>query len=277
MRVSIVTISYNQGRFLERTICSVLEQDYDDIEYIVEDPGSTDGSREIIERYRDRITKIIFEPDNGSADGLNKGFAQATGEIYGFLNSDDVLFSHAVSRVVSFFRDHSDVDIVSGHSVVIDENDREIRKSYSDKFSLLRCAYGTGVLMQPSTFFRAAAFHMTGGFNTANKTNWDGELFVDMCRAGATFTLIEDFLSGFRLHPESITSSKKLDEGVQAYQRAAFRKIMERDRDLRDFPLFLFFRVMKYMNRPKALYERLSKGPVYGGSAGTPLVDTKSI
>ena len=74
-RVSIVTISFNQEKFLERTIRSVLAQDYPEIEYIVVDPGSTDGSRDIIERYRDRIAHVIFEPDKGPSDGLNKGFA----------------------------------------------------------------------------------------------------------------------------------------------------------------------------------------------------------
>src|SRR4029077_2212938 len=83
-RVSIVTISFNQAPFLERAIRSVLEQDHPDVEYIVVDPGSTDGSREIIEKYRSRIAKVILEPDRGPANGLNKGFAAATGEILGY-------------------------------------------------------------------------------------------------------------------------------------------------------------------------------------------------
>src|SRR5437773_10138654 len=89
MKFSIVTISYNQARFLEQAICSVLDQDYEDVEYIVADPGSTAGSREIIDRYRSRIAAVVFEPDAGPGDALNKGFAQASGEIYGSLNADD--------------------------------------------------------------------------------------------------------------------------------------------------------------------------------------------
>ena len=80
MKVTIVSISFNQAAFLEQAIRSVVDQDYGNIEYIIVDPGSTDGSHEIIERYRDRITKVIIEPDEGPADGLNKGFAHATGE-----------------------------------------------------------------------------------------------------------------------------------------------------------------------------------------------------
>ena len=108
-RVSIVTISFNQAEFLERTIESVLAQDYPEIEYIVVDPGSTDGSREIIDRYRSRISKVILRPDRGAADGLNHGFAEATGEIFGFLNSDDLLLPGAASKAAGFFDKHQDV------------------------------------------------------------------------------------------------------------------------------------------------------------------------
>ncbi|MCB1155752.1 glycosyltransferase, partial [bacterium] len=88
MKVSVVTLSFNQADYLERAIRSVVEQDHDDIEYIVVDPGSTDGSRDIIERYRDRIATVITDPDKGPPDGLNKGFAAATGDIYAYMNAD---------------------------------------------------------------------------------------------------------------------------------------------------------------------------------------------
>src|ERR1700738_5632483 len=106
-KVSIVTISFNQAEFLERAIRSVVDQDYPEIEYSVVDPGATEGSRDIIERYRSRIARVIYEPDRGPADGLNKGFACATGDIFGFLNSDDVLLPGAVRRAVSFLESNS--------------------------------------------------------------------------------------------------------------------------------------------------------------------------
>src|SRR5450432_4773126 len=99
-KVSIVTISYNQAQYLEEAIVSVLEQDYPSIEYIVVDPGSTDGSRQIIERYRSRIGKVILDPDKGPADGLNHGFDAATGSVFAYLNADDVLLPGAVSSAV---------------------------------------------------------------------------------------------------------------------------------------------------------------------------------
>lgn len=190
IRISIVTISYNQARYLEETICSVVEQDYPHVEYIVVDPGSTDGSRDIIDRYRDRIDKVIFEPDNGPADGLNKGFAQATGDIFGFLNSDDVLLSGALSQVANAFSRSSLVDVISGHGIVIDANGKEMRRTYSDHFYRIMAAYGACILVQQSTFFRSQMFNRVGGFNIDNRSNWDGELFVDMSLHQARFKVI---------------------------------------------------------------------------------------
>ena len=90
-KISIVTVSFNSAQYIEDGILSILEQGYPALEYIIVDGGSTDGTREIIDKYRDRITKIIYEPDNGPAEALNKGFKLATGEIMGWLNSDDRL------------------------------------------------------------------------------------------------------------------------------------------------------------------------------------------
>ncbi|RMH35842.1 MAG: glycosyltransferase [Nitrospirae bacterium] len=210
MKVSIVTISYNQARFLEETIRSVIEQDYPEIEYIVVDPGSTDGSREIIERYRDRIDHIIFEPDEGPADGLNKGFAKATGEIFGFLNADDLLLPGAVRRVVDYFRRYPEIDVVSGHGYKIDSAGNIIGKTYSHRFRPRDYVFGACVLVQQSTFFRNSAFRQAGGFNKGNRVSWDGELWFDMGMAGCKFGRMHTFLSAFRMHPDSITVSGRL-------------------------------------------------------------------
>ena len=95
LKISVVTISYNQAEFLERCIESVLNQNYPNLEYIIVDPGSTDGSRDIIKRYEKVFSHILLDPDNGPADGLNKGFAKATGDILYFINSDDVVLPDA--------------------------------------------------------------------------------------------------------------------------------------------------------------------------------------
>lgn len=225
IKITIVTISYNQAAFLGRTIKSVVDQNYQDIEYIVVDPGSTDGSRDIINRYYSQISKVIYEPDKGAADGLNKGFRFATGDIYGFINSDDIYLPGAFRKIADYFQNHPKVDVASGHAIVIDENDREIRKSYSDKFDLRRHAYGASILMQPSTFFRASCFSPTKGFNVENRSNWDAEFFVDMLLSKTRFARINDFLSGYRLHRESITATGKIDVLIRNYDSYIFKKM----------------------------------------------------
>ncbi len=262
MKVSIVTISYNQAAFLERTLNSVLDQDYPDIEYIVVDPGSTDGSRDIIDRYRNRLARVVFEPDTGAADGLNKGFGYATGDVFAFLNSDDVLFPGAVRGAVERLA-ATRLDIVSGHALVINEHDRTLRVAYSERYSLKAYAYGTSIVIQPSTFFSREAFLRTKGFNVNNKSNWDGELFADMAIAGARFGLVDQVWSGYRLHGQSITSSGKLHQRIQDHQKRMFRKIIGRDERITDRLIALAFRIRKYLQNPTSLYERISRGPIY--------------
>lgn len=263
MKFSIVTISFNQVQFLERALRSVLEQDHHDIEYIVVDPGSTDGSRELIAKYASRIAHVILERDAGAADGLNRGFAVATGEVFGFLNSDDVLLPGALSGAARFLQQHPRIDVVSGDCEIIDEHDRLLRLSHSDRFSLRRYAYGTGVLMQPSTFFRALAYRRTRGFNLQNRSNWDGELFVDMARNGARFARSGRSWSQYRIHNTSITGTGKLDAAIAAYRERMFRTITGRSWRASDRLLGHAYRLLKYIETPRAVQQRLLHGPVY--------------
>lgn len=264
MKISLVTISFNQGAFLERAIQSVLEQDYTDIEYILVDAGSIDGSRDIIERYRTNIDRIILESDEGPADGLNKGFSYATGEIYGFLNSDDMLLPHAISRVVNFFEANNSIDVVSGHSVIVDGNDTPLRNSYSNRFSPRRYAYGASELMQQSTFFKREMFRKVGGFNIKNCSNWDGELFVEMALQGAHFAVANEFWSAYRLHLESITCTRKLEHHIETFRTSIFRRIMSRDLRPYDVLFRVGYKFLKWLEDPRAFYERVAKGPIYG-------------
>ncbi|MBN2117225.1 MAG: glycosyltransferase [Anaerolineales bacterium] len=215
MKVTIVTISYNQAVFLEKTILSVLSQDYTNIEYIVVDPGSTDGSRELIAKYRKKIDQIIFEPDNGPADGLNKGFHAATGDIFGYLNSDDILLPNAVSQIVQAFHKASKVSVISGHGMMIDANGYALKRVYSHRFNLKTYAYGACVLVQPASFFGRDQFFQVGGFNSLNHVSWDGELWVDLALKGAKFSRIHSCLAGFRVHRNSITGSGKFEAEIQ--------------------------------------------------------------
>jgi glycosyltransferase involved in cell wall biosynthesis len=263
MKFSIVTISFNQAQYLERAIRSVLEQDYHDIEYIVVDPGSRDGSRDIIAKYGERIATTILDPDRGAADGLNKGFAAATGEVFGFLNSDDVLLPGALAAAAGILEEKPGVDVISGDCEIIDEHDHVLRTSYSDRFSLRRYAYGAGILMQPSTFFRAGAYRRTRGFNVENRSNWDGELFVDMALAGAGFARSRQTWSQYRIHQTSITGTGKLDAAISAYRERMFRCIVGRPPRARDRWIGASYKVLKYVETPLAMQQRLLHGPVY--------------
>ena len=263
MKISIVSISYNQARFLEQAIHSVIEQDYPDVEYIVVDPGSTDGSREIIERYRDRIDKIIFEPDKGPADGLNKGFAQATGDVFGFINSDDYLLPGALTTVASAFAAAPSKDVLSGHAVIVDAGGREINRLYSRRYSPMRHVYGAATLAQQSTFFKAEAFRKAGGFNPKNRIAWDGELWLDLALSGSQFGRIPNFLSAFRIHEGAITGGGgHATEVYRLYIDRMFIKVMGRQKAQRDRFLFAFYKAIEYGLHPAVMKERLLHGPV---------------
>ncbi len=186
-RLSIVTISFNQAQYLPAAIESVLNQNYPNLQYIVVDPGSTDGSRDIINSYRRQIDVKIFEPDQGPGDGLRKGFAKADGEICGFLNSDDIFLPGALLKIGKMFVERPDVDLISGHCHVIDENGVKLRESYSDRFVPFAVLHRAAILMQPSTFFRRSAYLKTSGFDPTNRYDFDTDLWFDMHANGAKF------------------------------------------------------------------------------------------
>jgi glycosyltransferase involved in cell wall biosynthesis len=263
-RISLVTISFNQAQFLPLTIDSVLDQQYPNLQYIIVDPGSTDGSREIIEKYGDRISVKVFEKDRGPGDGLNNGFARADGEILGFLNADDVLLPNALNTVGQYFLAHPDVDVVSGHCHIIDAAGKMLRQSYSDRFRPRPVMYRAATLMQPSTFFRRRAYEKTGGFNIANRLDWDTELFVDLHAAGAKFARCEAMLSGYRLHPSTVTAQgrNKLILGKEYFQ--LFEQKCGRAWAWFDHPIRWSYIVLKYLRNPRWIRECLLRGRVAG-------------
>jgi glycosyltransferase involved in cell wall biosynthesis len=264
MKFSIVTISYNQAKYLEKTILSVINQEGIDLEYIVIDAGSTDGSREIISKYSEKIYKIIFESDNGPADGLNKGFNIASGDIYGYINADDTLLPGALKKVRLYFMQNENIDVIYGHSFLIDRNDKNLRKLYSDKFNLVRHAYSYSDIMQPSTFINSKAYHRTKGFNISNKSNWDAELIVDIAQNNGRFLHVDDFFSCYRIHPNSTTSSKNTENLIDYYRKRIFVKIMAREQRLLDNVARLYYRLIKHINNPLNLIQRILHGGVYG-------------
>ena len=153
-KISIVTPSYNQAQFLERTILSVLNQNYPNLEYIIIDGGSTDGSVEIIKKYEKYLAYWISEKDKGQAHAINKGFEKATGELVGWQNSDDIYLPNAFYKVVEIFREKPDYDVYFGNIYFIDESDSIIRDLRFVKFSSFSLIYEGTVLANQATFLK---------------------------------------------------------------------------------------------------------------------------
>jgi glycosyltransferase involved in cell wall biosynthesis len=247
LRVSVATICLNQAAYVAETIESVLAQDHDDVEYIIVDAGSTDGSRDQIERYRDRVARIILEPDDGPADGLNKALEVGTGEIWGCVNADDLLLPHAASAAVKAFEREPLFDVVYGDGYVVDAEGGLLRQERSDKFTVRRCAYGIGIVVQQATFIRRAAALRVGGYNVSNRTCWDGELLLDLALAGAVMRHVDDIWGVFRIHPHSITGSQRARQQYEADRRRLFERATGRSSQRRDEALLAMARMFKVL------------------------------
>ncbi|MCX2473231.1 glycosyltransferase family 2 protein [Pedobacter sp. MC2016-05] len=208
MKISVVTISYNQAPFLRDAIESVLGQNYEDLEYIIIDAGSNDDSRKIICEYEEKLSHIIFEPDKGPADGLNKGLALCTGDIFCYLNADDRFSAGAFLFVEQFFRTNNNVDVLLGSTAIIDVNGkRKWRRRIPSDFNATKYLEGTTLALQQATFIRHKVLKDVVKFNVDNFTCWDGELLVDTLINGARFTSSNKVLGEFRIYPGSITGS----------------------------------------------------------------------
>lgn len=260
LRISIVTLSFNQGAFLKEAIDSVLTQDYPDLEYIVVDPGSKDNSRELITSYGERIARRIFEPDRGAADGLNKGFASAIGDIYGFLNADDVLYPGSLMRVAEFFKTHPKCEMVMGNGNVIDGSGRKLRRIIARDFTVRRYLYGGTTWMQQSTFFRRDLFLRSSKFNLQNRTCWDGELFVEMANLGARIGYINADLSGFRIHARSISGSATNLEAYKRDSRRIFHQTTGQQWSTTDEVLRFLYRAQGFLIRVGSRIQDMAGG-----------------
>lgn len=256
MRISIVTISYNQAAFLEQAIRSVVGQNYGELEYIVVDPGSTDGSRDIIDRHRAAIATVVYEPDNGPADGLHKGFSLATGDIFGFINADDALLPGALRKIADYFEEHPEMDIVCGCGFVIDESGKPTFRKIPTRLTTRLYAYGAVTFFQQGIFFRKSAYRATQGFNPANRSCWDSELLLDMLIKGKSVGILHEDIAAFRIHGASITGSGRLVEIYRQDCRRLFVKAIGREKNAADWMLEKIFRLEKWLTNPRATLAR---------------------
>lgn len=203
--VSIVTPSYNQGRFLRRTLDSILSQDYPHIEYIVSDGGSTDDSLAILQSYGDRLT-WVSEPDRGQSHALNKGFARARGAIHAYVNSDDVLLPGAIATVVDYFQRHPDWDLVYGKAHYIDEDDRITGQYRTSDYSFARLMEEC-CICQPAAFWRRSIAGRVGPFQENLHYVMDYDYWIRIAQAGGNLRHIPDCLACARMYPANKTMS----------------------------------------------------------------------
>ena len=210
-RITVVTPSYNQGDFIEQTIKSVLGQGYPDLEYIVVDGGSTDGTVDILKRYDGRL-HWTSEPDRGQSHAINKGLRIATGEVFAFLNSDDLYEPGALRKVGAFFVQHPEAAWLSGRCRNIDEQGREIRKAitlYKNLWLRLRSYAVLQVLdyvAQPATFWRRRVIEKVGLFDEHLSYAMDYDYSL---RLGPHFRLwvLNEYLACYRTHAKSKAGS----------------------------------------------------------------------
>lgn len=209
-RISIITPSFNQGDFIEETIQSVLEQGYPNLEYIIVDGGSPDGTLDIIKKY-ERWLSWISEPDRGQAHAINKGLCMATGEVIAYLNSDDLYQPGALFQVGNFFADHPDASWVTGKCRIIDSDNLEIRNiiTWYKNFWLLVKSYSVLLVIdyisQPATFWRKSIMDEVGFFDESLYYTLDYDYSLRVGKNNRLW-VINDYLASFRVHPSSKTT-----------------------------------------------------------------------
>lgn len=211
-KISIVTPSFEQGRFLEETILSVLNQNYGNLEYIIIDGGSSDETIEIIRRYEDRLAYWVSEKDRGQVHAINKGLERATGDIVAYINSDDIYLADAFNAVIDYFKDNPESDWICGDTLMFGEGfPTEIVHAVVPKSAAhaLSWAYKAP---QPGMFWKRQL--LGAGFDEQWRYDFDHDLYVRLLLAGHHCQHLRATLAGYRLHGTSktVAESHRFDE-----------------------------------------------------------------
>lgn len=221
-RISIITPAFKQAEYVERTLKSVLDQRYPNLEYFVQDGGSLDGTIDILRHHENMLLGWESKPDNGQSHAINLGFARTSGEIMAWLNSDDLLLPGTLAHVARFFDEHPEVDVVYGHRILIDENDREVGRWVLPKHDDEVLSWADYV-PQETLFWRRRIWDKVGGrVDESFRFAMDWDLLVRFREAGARFYRLPRFLGAFRVHAQQKTSAAISDIGH--WEMARIRK-----------------------------------------------------
>ena len=228
MKISIVTPSYNQGSFIERTLQSVASQSGPEIEHVIFDGGSTDESVSILENFGHGI-RWVSEKDGGQTDAVNKGILATDGDIIGWLNSDDVYYPDAIARVVGYFSQHPDVDVVYGMADHINTHDQAFEAYPSEPWNFERLQE-TCFICQPAAFFRRRVVERHGLLDDSLHYCMDYEYWLRLGKAGVRFGYLECKLAGSRLYEQNKTlgSRVKVHKEINDMFKKLFGKVPDR-------------------------------------------------
>lgn len=225
-KISIITPSFNQGKFIEQTIQSVLSQNYPNLEYIIMDGGSTDETISILKKYAEKL-KWFSEKDKGQSDAINKGLKMATGDIVAWINSDDYYLPGTLQKIAKHFENNKDIKWITGDYLIIDETGHEIHSfvrgyknlvSYFSSFTALSFA---NYINQPSTFWRKELLDKVGYVNESYRYCMDYDLWLRFMRESSPY-IIHTPLSAFRIHTASKGKSEygqQFKEEIQVAQK----------------------------------------------------------
>jgi glycosyltransferase involved in cell wall biosynthesis len=214
--ITIVTPSYNQSRYLEQTIQSVLQQDYPALEYFVIDGGSTDSSAEIIRRYENQLSGWVSEKDRGQADAINKGFQRANGEFIAWLNSDDLYQPGAIRTAIKTFQNHPEAGLVYGNVLSIDEHSRPFNLQTFKPYTL-KDLMAFNIISQPAVFMRRSVLEQAGHLGLDYHLLLDHHLWLRMA-ALAPLVYLPQTLAAARYHAEAKNLSRTADFGREAFR-----------------------------------------------------------
>lgn len=205
-RITVITPSFNQSAFLEKTICSVLDQGYPNLKYIIIDGGSTDGSVDVIKRYQDRLAYWESGPDSGQSNAINKGLKRATGDWVCWQNSDDVFYPFSFELVAKAISKNPDLDFIIGDINLIDENGRLIRPMCYVKPTYQSLLVEGMVLTNQAAFWRRSLHHQIDFLNEDMHYGFDYEWFLRLLKFTHNSCHIPAFLGALRLHSNTKTS-----------------------------------------------------------------------
>lgn len=208
--ISIVTCSYQQARFLDSTLRSVLGQNYEPLEYIVMDGGSNDGSVEIIRNREAKLAHWVSQKDGGQTDALRQGFERSSGEIMGWLCSDDLLLPGALDTVGRIFAAHPEVDWLYGDALWIDAAGALIRPKKEMPWSSTVFLFDHNYLAQPSVFWRRHMYEAVGGLDARLNLTMDADLWLRFARLSRP-RYVSEFLSCMRYYPDQKTRLLRAD------------------------------------------------------------------